>query len=105
MKGRGIGHLFNHLLPNVGLEDFGDDDAAIGLLVVFHNGNHDPGQGQPGAVQGVDKLGLSLRGGAVANVSPSGLKIATVGAGAYLQPLITAGSPHFNVIGLGGSKA
>ena len=79
--------------------------ATVGLLVVLHYGNHDPGQGYPGAIEGVDKLGLGIGGGAVADIGSPCLEVAAVGAGAYFQPLIAAGSPHLNVIRLGGGKA
>ena len=39
--------LFNHLLPNIGLEHFWYQYGAVGLLVVLHNGYHDSGQGKP----------------------------------------------------------
>lgn len=35
----------NHLLPDRGLENLGDQDAAIDLLLVLYYGNHDSGQG------------------------------------------------------------
>ena len=90
--------------PMYFLQDFRHDDAAIGLLVVFHHGNHYPRQGQAGAVQGMDELGLGIRGGAVADVGPPRLEIAAVGAGADLQPFLTAGRPDLDVVGLGGGK-
>ena len=39
------GFLPDYLLPHKWLEDFGDNDTAIGLLVIFHDGNHHTGQG------------------------------------------------------------
>ena len=52
----------------------------------------------------MDKLGLGIRGGAVADIGAPCLEIAAVGAGAYLQPLGAAGRPDLNIIGLGGGE-
>lgn len=40
------------------MEDFGDNNTAVGLLVVFQDGDEDAGEGEAGAVQGVDELGF-----------------------------------------------
>ena len=40
---------------HVGPQHLGHDDAPVGLLVVLHDGDHDPRQGQARAVEGVDK--------------------------------------------------
>jgi len=50
--------LPNNLCPHVFAEGFGDDDRAVGLLVVFQDGDEDAGEGEAGAVQGVDELGF-----------------------------------------------
>ena len=97
--------LFNNLLAHVFLQNFGDGDAAVSLLVVFHNGDDYTRQRQPGAVQGMHELWLAVGGGAVAYVGAPCLEIPAVGAGAYLQPLLAARRPDFNVIGTAGSKA
>ncbi len=37
--------LLYHLLSHIVLQHFGYNYAAVGLLAVFHDGNHQPGQG------------------------------------------------------------
>ncbi len=44
--GRRVSSFLDYLFYHEGLEDFRDEDAAISLLVIFHDGDKHPGQGQ-----------------------------------------------------------
>ena len=65
-------------------QDLGNDDGAVGALVLLHQGREDAGGGQTGAVQGVDELGLAGGFPAEADVAPAGLVIPGVGDGGEL---------------------
>ena len=89
--------LFNDSRVHVGPERFRYCDAAVRLLVVLHDSYHDARQGQSRAVQRMDQTGLGFRIGAIADIGPPGLEITAVAAGANLEPLLAAGSPHLNI--------
>src|SRR3954469_11834739 len=73
--------LLNDLLAHIGLQHIRDSDAAIGLLVVFQNGDQGAPHRQAGPVQGMQRpLHLAL-GIAIARVHAPRLEIAAVGAG------------------------
>ncbi len=76
---------------HVGAQGFGDENGAIGLLVVFHNGDHGAANGEAGAVQGVDELGRSAGLAAEADIGAAGLEIGAVGAGGYFDPALLGG--------------
>ena len=68
------------LYPHIRTQRFGDDHAAVGLLVVLQDRDQNARQSQSGAVQGVDIPGLFTQLRPVAYISPAGLKIAAIAA-------------------------
>ena len=45
------------MTAHVGAQRLGNDDGAVGLLVVFENGEPGAAHGQAAAVEGVDEFG------------------------------------------------
>src|SRR5687768_52156 len=83
----------------IGPEDRGNPDRAVGGLVVLQDGRDGPGEGDSGGVQGVDELRLGTRGGTEAYVGAPGLEVGEgAGAGA-LQPGLDSRGPHLEVVG------
>src|SRR5690606_22628654 len=73
-------------------------DAAIGLLIVFENGDQRAADGEARAVQRVDELGLAFFV-AEARVHAARLEIAAVRDRADLAVLALAWEPDLEVIG------
>ena len=59
---------------HVGAKGFWNDNASVGLLVVFEDGEPGAAHGQGAAVEGVDKFGLSLPFRLEADVGAPGLE-------------------------------
>src|SRR5690349_13850030 len=95
--------------PEVGLQDGGNVDSAVGLLAVFEQGGHGAAHGEAGAVEGVDELRASVGGRAVTNVGPAGLEVEEVGTGrdfdVFALPVLLSRHPDFRVVLLGGGGA
>ncbi|MEY4195421.1 MAG: hypothetical protein RLZZ226_1789, partial [Pseudomonadota bacterium] len=50
----------NHIQPvHIGFQCIGDADTALGILVVFHDGNQGASYRQAGAVEGMYQLGFA----------------------------------------------
>ena len=90
---------------HIGTQDGGDDDGAVGLLVVFEDGHHGTAGGKAGAVQGMHEFRLAAALGTEADIGAAGLEVHTVGAGRDLAVHALTGQPHFHVVGLGGTEA
>ncbi len=86
-------------------EGLGNYDAAVGLLVIFEDGEPGAADGQAAAVERVDELGLARPSWAVADVGAAGLEGLEVGAGRDFAVEVLAGEPDFEVVGLGGGEA
>src|SRR5438105_7848682 len=78
VAGQILGLLSNSVFPDPETESFGDDNAAVGLLVVFENGDDRPCAGDRGAVEGVGELRPLGVGRFEANAEASGLVIGAV---------------------------
>src|ERR1035437_2276006 len=90
---------------HVGDEGVGDADGAVGLLIVFEDGEVGAADGEAAAVEGVDELGFFLAGGFEADVGAAGLEGLEVRAGRYFAVEILSGEPDLEVLGFGGREA
>ena len=92
---------------HIGPQGLGNEDRAVGLLVVFEDREPGAAHGQAAAVERVHKLGLGLRPPArpVADVGAPRLKGVEVGAGRDFAVEILSRQPDFEVVGLGGGEA
>src|SRR4030042_4851718 len=70
---------------HVAAQGFRNDDRTVLLLIIFQDGAQCPPDGQPGAVERVDKLRLGFGLPAEPDARPPGLEIGAVGAGGDLQ--------------------
>ena len=61
-------------------ERFGDGDAAVGVLVVFEDGDEGAANGEAGAVQGVDGLRFFAVFRALARLQSPRLEVGAVAA-------------------------
>src|SRR5690606_5567406 len=95
-------------LAHVRLENFRHDHAAVGLLVVFQNGDDRPATCEGRPVERVDEAGALLAFDLVADVKPAGLVIGAVaraGHFAELATLAAAWHPGFQVVlAIGGDR-
>src|SRR5579863_551375 len=85
---------------------FRNEDGAVGLLVVFDDGEPGAAHGKPAAIDGMHKLGLGglaglSGGGPVANIGAARLKGFEVGTGRDFAVEVLARKPDFEVIGFG----
>ena len=90
-------YLFN---PHPFSQHFRDDDAAVGLLLVFEEGDHGSRDRDGGAVERVDEVRPLLVRQLAADAEPARLKIGAVRGGGDLAPLArfaAAGHPGFEV--------
>ena len=65
-------------------QHFGDDDAAVGLLVVLQDRDQRPREGDRGAVERVDEPRALLLWRLVADVEPAGLEVGAVRRAGHL---------------------
>src|SRR5436309_2421112 len=89
------------LLADPGPKHLGDDDRAVGLLVVLQEGHQRPRAGHRGAVEGVDELGALLAGCLVTDVEAACLEVGAVGRAGHLAVLAVlppAGHPRLQVV-------
>src|SRR3990170_3165368 len=86
-----------------GPQHLGNDDGAIGLLVVLENGDQRPRERQPRAVERVHHFGVGAR--AAAEAGAASLEVAAVRNRRDFQPLAATRSPGLHVIGLAGGEA
>src|SRR5471030_1387065 len=89
----------DNFYAHVGPQHFGDDDAAVLLLVVFDNRHPGAAHRQAAAVQSVDVL--RLLSGLITDAGAAGLEGFEVGAGGDLLVAVLAGKPDLDVVGLG----
>ena len=103
----GLSLWLSYLLypAHVGEERVGDEDGAVGLLVVFDDGGHGAPYGESRAVQGVDEFGLFLWAAAEFDVRPPRLIVKAVGAGRDLPIAALRRHPNLDVVGLGRGEA
>src|SRR5262245_10763152 len=83
----------------------GDDDRAVGLLIVLQDGDQGPPHGETRTVERVRVLRLPLRLRAVADVGAPRLEVLAVGARGDLPVRVLAGQPDLEVVGLGRREA
>ena len=88
----------------VGAQGGGDDDGAVGLLVVFDDRHPGAAHGQAAAVQGVQQFRLAGLAAPEAQVGAARLKGLKVRAGGDLLILARGGQPDLQVVGLGGAE-
>ena len=92
--------LANLLDPHIRLQDFRHEDAAVGLLIVFHDRDDRAAARDGRAVERVDELGSLLAFGLVANLEPAGLIVGAVACAsdfAKLAAIAAAGHPGFEI--------
>ena len=80
-----------------------DQHRPIRLLIVFQNGHECAADGQPGPIEGMDKLCFRILlpdCTLISNTGPPGLKSFKVAAGGYLSIVILERKPDFDVVGL-----
>ena len=65
---------------HIRLERIGDDDGAVGLLVIFHDSHQTAAHGKAGTVQGMHVLLLFGIGRLELDIGAAGLKVPAVGA-------------------------
>src|ERR1700680_486888 len=70
--------LADAVFPDPGAQDFGHDDAAVGLLIVFENGDDGPRDGDRRAVERVCELRPFGLGRLEANRQPARLIVGAV---------------------------
>src|SRR6516164_1913788 len=78
---------FDAILTHPRTQHGRDRDRAVGLLVVFEDGEQGARHGHGGAVEGVDEAGALLLGRLVADVEPAGLGIGAVGRAGHFAIL------------------
>lgn len=59
-------------------QNFGDDDGAIGLLVIFHHGDESTRQSQTGSIQRMRELDLAAIGWAILDIGAASLEIGVI---------------------------
>src|SRR6266852_58380 len=91
----------NAVNSHVWAQDFRDQDQAIRLLIILHNGDPRAADGEPGTVQGVNEVTLPAALGFEANAGAAGLKRFTVRTGRDLAEFVACGQPNFDVIRFG----
>src|ERR1039458_5914142 len=102
--------FFNNSIQSAHIwtKKLGDKYGAIGLLVVFDNGEPGAAHGETAAIEGMHELRFGLcarRGcGAVADVGTARLKGVEVGAGRDFAIKILARQPDLEVVRLGGGE-
>ena len=80
--------------------------GAVGLLVVFEDGEPGAADGQSAAVDGVDEFVFTFAaGGLEADVGATRLEAFEVGAGRDFAIELLARKPDFEIEGLGGGEA
>ena len=88
----------------VTIENFGQGDGAVGLLVGFDQGHVEAGEGRAGAVECVAGDVFAI-GGFVAQCHAAGLEVFKVAAGGDFEVAAFAGGPDFDVVTFGSAKA
>ena len=88
------------LVVHVGDQRVRDADGAVGLLVVFKDGEVGAADGEAAAVEGVEELGFLGSGSSEADVGAAGLEGFEVRAGGDLAVEALAREPDFEVVGL-----
>src|SRR5712692_3893352 len=84
----------------IGPQGLGNNDAAVGLLVVLHDRHPGAADGEAAAVERVDEVGLAAGVRAIADIHPPRLEGFEVAARGDLIELIQPRQPHFDVVGL-----
>src|SRR6266851_8153990 len=95
----------NAVNSHVWAQDFRDQDQAIRLLIILHDGDPRAADSEAGTVQGVNEVALAAGFWLEADAGAAGLKRFTVGAGRNLAEFVARGEPNFDVVCFGRSKA
>src|ERR1035438_3379766 len=88
------------IAAKVGPQDFRNEHAAIGLLIVLDDRNPRPSDCQPAAIERVHQLRFLAAFRAITDVRASRLKIREVRARGNLAEETLSRQPYFDVIGL-----
>ena len=91
----------NFFSPQIGAQDFGDGDAAIPILMLFHDCGDDAAGCQARGVEGVYEFVFAGFCAFESDAAASGLIVAGIGCGADFFVFVHAGDPDFNVVGFG----
>src|ERR1700704_6068577 len=78
-------------------------DASIRLLIVFEDCHERAADGQPGPIDGMDKLCFCILlsdWALISNTGPPGLKSFKVAAGGDLPIVVLRREPDFDIVGL-----
>src|SRR5216683_1381035 len=94
----------NAVNSHVWAQDFRDQDQAIRLLIILHDGDPRAADGEPGTVQGVNEVALAAGFLLEADAGAAGLKRFAVGAGRNFAEFVARGQPNFDVVCFGRSK-
>src|SRR3954464_8786393 len=86
-----------HIWP----QDFGDDDGAVRLLIVFEDGNPCPTDSEAGAVDRVDVFGLRAASATETNLRAARLERFIIRAGRDFAERVLRRQPDLYVISLG----
>src|SRR5713101_8806721 len=84
--------------PHVRTQNVRDEDGAVRLLIVFHDGNPGPPDGEARAVERVDKFAFSAALRLEADAGAPRLEGFAVRARRNLAELAAGGQPDFEVI-------
>src|SRR5437764_13323811 len=91
----------NPVSIHISTQDFWNQHAAIGLLIVLKNGQPGASDGQTAAVQRVHELGLLAAFRTPADIGAARLVGFKVRAGRNLAEKLLPRQPYFQVVGLG----
>ena len=82
------------------MEDLGDQDASVGLLVILEDRDPRAADSESAAVERVRELGLCSAGSSKTEIHPASLEIAAIGAARDLAVRLLAWQPNLDVVSL-----
>src|SRR5271165_2305165 len=94
----------NAIGTDVKTQRFGNDHAAIRLLIILDDRNPGASDGEAAAIQGMHEFALSRAFRAITNVGTPSLKRLEVRARRYLTVESLARQPDFDVVGFRGRE-
>src|SRR5712664_1604403 len=89
----------NTVDSHVWAQGIGDQDGAIGLLIIFDDSDPGAADGEAGAVQRVNKVTLATALWLEANTGAAGLERYAIRTGRDLAEFVARGQPNFDVVG------
>src|SRR6266481_1514611 len=95
----------NAVNPHVWTQNFGDQDRAICLLIIFDDSDPGAADGEAGAVERVNKVALAAAFWLIADTGAPRLEGFAVRAGRDLSKFVARRQPDFDVVGFCRSKA